>query len=74
MGPLLQDEIAERRGGRADESGVPADAADGPVGVLAITVEYALALLRETQNPAHDATPTEAPPASPISAAAAKPS
>jgi hypothetical protein len=46
---------------------VPADAADGPVGVPAITVEYALALLRETQNPARDATPIEAPPASPIS-------
>jgi hypothetical protein len=36
VGPLLQDEIAERRGGRADEGGVPADAADGPVGVPAM--------------------------------------
>ena len=37
MGSLLQDEIAERRGCRADEGGVPADAADGPVGVAAMT-------------------------------------
>ena len=34
---LLQDEIAERRGCRADECGIPADAADGPVGVTAMT-------------------------------------
>src|SRR5262245_8778361 len=37
MGPLLQDEIAQRRGCRADERGVPADAADGLVGVPAMT-------------------------------------
>jgi hypothetical protein len=32
MGSLLQDEIAERCGCRADEGGVPTDATDGPVG------------------------------------------
>src|SRR6478609_8431716 len=37
MGSLLQDEIAERCGCRADEGGVSADAADGPVGVTAMT-------------------------------------
>src|SRR5437867_5946457 len=36
MRPLLQDEIAECRGCRSDEGGVPADAADGPVGVTAM--------------------------------------
>src|SRR6266581_4036186 len=36
MGPVLQDEIAERRSGRPDEGGVPADVADGPVGVTAM--------------------------------------
>ena len=36
-GRLLQDEIAERRGCWSDEGGVPADAADGPVGVTAMT-------------------------------------
>jgi hypothetical protein len=35
-GHLLQDEIAERRGGRANEDGVPTDTADGPVGVTAM--------------------------------------
>ena len=34
--PLLQDEIAQCRGCRADEGGVSADAADGPVGVTAM--------------------------------------
>src|ERR1700757_4791899 len=37
MGSLLQDEIAERRGCGADERGVPANAAEGPVGVAAMT-------------------------------------
>ena len=34
--PLLQDEIAQRRSCRADEGGVPTDAADGPVDVTAM--------------------------------------
>src|SRR6516164_2497331 len=34
--PPLQDEIAERRGCRTDEGSVPADTADGPVGVTAM--------------------------------------
>src|SRR5262245_53488985 len=33
MRPLLQDQLTERRGCRADEGGVPTNAADGPVGV-----------------------------------------
>src|SRR5689334_5489459 len=37
MAALLQDEIAEHRGCWTDERGVPADAADGPVGVPAMT-------------------------------------
>jgi hypothetical protein len=37
MRPVLQDEIAERRGCWPDERGIPADAADGPVGVTAMT-------------------------------------
>src|SRR5438445_2956540 len=36
VGPLLQDQLTERRGCRADQGGVPADAADGPVGVTAM--------------------------------------
>jgi hypothetical protein len=40
--PVLQDEIAERRGGRTDEGGVPADAADGPVGVTAMTGRHVI--------------------------------
>src|SRR5437588_2101571 len=36
MRPLLQDEIAERGGCWPDEGGVPADTADGPVGVTAM--------------------------------------
>jgi hypothetical protein len=37
VGSLLQDEIAQRRGCRADQGGIAADAADGPVGVTAMT-------------------------------------
>ena len=36
MRPPLQDEFAERRGCRTDEGSVPADTADGPVGVTAM--------------------------------------
>src|SRR5205823_1173915 len=36
MRPLLHDEIAERGGCWPDEGGVPADTADGPVGVTAM--------------------------------------
>src|SRR5881397_2243287 len=35
--PVLQDKIAERDGCRPDEGGVPADTADSPVGVTAMT-------------------------------------
>ena len=36
VGPLLQDEVAERGGCRTDAGGVPVDEADGPVGVTAM--------------------------------------
>ena len=36
MRPLIEDEIAERHGRRTDEGGIPADTADGPVGVSAM--------------------------------------
>jgi hypothetical protein len=36
VGPLLEDEIAERCSSGADEHGVPAKAADGPVGITAV--------------------------------------
>src|SRR5262249_22949581 len=36
MGPVLEDEIAQRCGCWPDESGVPADPADGPVGMAAM--------------------------------------
>lgn len=32
MGPVLQDQIAQRRRGRSDERGIPADPTDGPIG------------------------------------------
>src|SRR5580704_700487 len=34
--PLLQDELAQRRGCRTDERGVPAYTVDGPVGITAM--------------------------------------
>ena len=43
MGPLLQDKITERGGGRADEGSVPSDAADGPVGVTAVAGRHVAA-------------------------------
>ena len=40
--PVLQDELAERRGCWPDEGGVSADAADGPVGVPAMTGRHVI--------------------------------
>jgi hypothetical protein len=36
VGPLLEDEVAECCGCGADQGGIPADTADGPVGVTAM--------------------------------------
>src|ERR1700737_4695209 len=40
--PVLQDELAKRRGCWPDEGGVPADAADGPVGVTAMAGRHVI--------------------------------
>ena len=40
--PVLQDELTERRGCWPDEGGIPADTADGPVGVTAMTGRHVI--------------------------------
>src|SRR6266581_6400211 len=42
VGPVLQDELAECCGCWPDEGGVPADTADGPVGVTAMTGRHVI--------------------------------
>jgi hypothetical protein len=39
---VLQDELTERRGCWPDEGGIPADTADGPVGVTAMTGRHVI--------------------------------
>jgi hypothetical protein len=40
--PVLQDELTERRGSWPDEGCIPADSADGPVGVTAMTGRHVI--------------------------------
>src|ERR1700730_8659494 len=49
--PVLQDELAERCGCWPDEGGVSADAADGPVGVPAMTGRHSIACAQRSARP-----------------------
>ena len=42
MRSVLEDEIAQRRGCRPDEGGIPADTADSPVGVAAMAGRHVI--------------------------------
>ena len=44
VGPVFQDQIAQRRRCRADEGSIPADTADGPIGIAAMAEAHVLQL------------------------------